>query len=84
MAENTEKTGEASHGAAPHKIWRNPASADEPVAYLGDYYPPSGRPFFVAGDLVELGFGPGAYTILAPGRQRFSKLTSKWQTIEVR
>jgi hypothetical protein len=66
-----------------HKIWRNPAAHGQEVAYLGEYYPPTGRPIFVAQDLRDLGFGPGEYTILAPSGRRCAKLLPKWQKLSV-
>jgi hypothetical protein len=66
-----------------HKIWRNPAAHGQPVAYLGEYYPPTGRLIFVAQDLRDLGFGPGEYTILAPSGRRYPKLLPKWQKLSV-
>jgi len=76
----SEKTG---HMPKAHKIWRNPGSHGQPVTYLGECYPPMGRPIFVAQDLKDMGFGPGEYTILAPRSARFSRLLPKWQKLSV-
>ena len=76
-------TGETNSKPLAHKIWRNPATHGEPVAYMGEYYPPKGRPLFVAQDLKDLGLGPGDYTILAPSGRRCPKLLPKWQKLSV-
>jgi hypothetical protein len=65
------------------RIWRNPATRNEPVIYLGIYWPPNGHSFFAPGDLQELGFGPGDYTVLVPEEFRRAKLFSKWQKVSV-
>jgi hypothetical protein len=66
-----------------YKIWKNPSERGEFVAYLGEYRPPDGQFFFSPKDLQELGFGPGDYTVLAPGKSRRSKPFSKWQKVTV-
>ena len=76
-------TEEVENRPKPYKIWRNPDTPGQAVTYLGDYYPPTGRPLFVAQDLKDLGLGPGEYTILAPGGRRFAKLLPKWQKLSV-
>jgi len=65
------------------KIWRNPDSADDPIGYMGDFYPPNGRPVFVPSDLAELGFPPGEYTVRIPESRR-RRLFPKWQKLRVR
>jgi hypothetical protein len=75
----TEKV-ELSLGA--FKIWRNPTSREEPIEYMGDFYPPDGRGFFTSDDLHELGFAPGCYTVLVPESARGEAL-SKWQKVSV-
>jgi hypothetical protein len=81
MAETTEF--EVLERSSLYKIWKNPDGPDDPIRYLGDFYPPQGRPFFLAQDLVDLGFGPGEYTIRVPERGRLARLISKWQTVRV-
>ena len=80
MAETTDKVQERS---APYKIWKNPSNSDEPIKYLGDFYPPHDRPFFVAQDLLDLGFGPGKYTVRAPDDRRLVRLIPKWHSVSV-
>ena len=65
------------------KIWRNPSTVDEPVTYLGEYFPPDGSFYFTDKDLRGLGFGPGKYTVLAPEGHYSTKLFSKWQKVTV-
>lgn len=65
------------------KIWKNPSNREEPVVYLGPYRPPNGRVCFTPGDLQELGFGPGEYTVLAPEGSPCQGLFSKWQKVTV-
>jgi hypothetical protein len=76
-------TEEAPGRAEPFKIWRNPEDRSEPIAYMGDYYPPNGRVAFVPQDLVDLGFAPGEYTIRVPASLRRSGLIAKWQKLRV-
>lgn len=75
-----EVVGERSKS---YKIWKNPSRKGEPVAYLGEFYPPAGCFYFSPKDLCELGFAPGEYTILAPEERPFAQLISKWQTVTV-
>jgi hypothetical protein len=63
------------------KIWRNPASRDEPIEYMGEYYPTTGRRFFTVNDLRGLGFRPGVYTIRTP--ENAHDLPSKWQKVSL-
>ena len=83
MTESTETTEEPQPRYGPYKIWRNPASRQEPLDYMGEYYPPAGRTVLVVQDLVELGFAPGEYTLRAPDSRKFSKLIPKWQKLRV-
>ncbi|PWT79042.1 MAG: hypothetical protein C5B58_14385 [Acidobacteria bacterium] len=76
-------TDETQVRYGPYKIWRNPASRQDSIAYLGEYYPPAGRIFLVALDLLELGFGPGEYTLRAPEQRKFPTLVPKWQRLKV-
>jgi len=76
-------TGEVPGQAEPFKIWRNPESHSEPIAFMGDYYPPNGRVAFVQQDLVQLGFGPGEYTIRVPESLRRSGMIAKWQKLRI-
>jgi len=83
MPETTETTGKDRKRSAPYKIWKNPCCSDDPIQYLGEFYPPGDRPFFLAKDLVELGFGPGKYTVRAPDDRRFARLIPKWHSVRV-
>jgi hypothetical protein len=83
MAEPTKKTEEVRERSAPYKIWKNPNCPGDPIRYLGDFYLPDGRPIFSAQDLVELGFGPGEYTVRAPDNRPFARLLPKWHTVLV-
>ncbi len=65
------------------KVWRNPDSRTPEVRYLGEVLPPARRTFLTAGDLMDLGFGPGEYTLLVPESAPYAKLVSKWQTLVV-
>jgi hypothetical protein len=76
-------TEQLGTGLGGHKIWRNPSNRGEPVAYIGEFYPPTGRFYFTAADLRELGFEPGQYTIRLPEQRPFAGLISKWQTVTV-
>jgi hypothetical protein len=76
-------TEDAPSATEPFKIWRNPDEANEPIAYMGDFYPPGGCVVFVAQDLVELGFGPGEYTVRIPESFRRSGLFAKWQRVRI-
>jgi hypothetical protein len=69
--------------AEAYKIWRNPASREDRITYIGEYYPPKGRPVFVAQDLVELGLPPGDYTLRAPDSRKAPALIPKWQKLRV-
>ena len=69
--------------AGPFKIWRNPDSSHDVVAYMGDYYAPGGRAVFVPQDLVELGFVPGEYTIRVPESLQRSRKIAKWHKLRV-
>lgn len=71
-----------SNRGEPFKIWRNPDSADAPITYMGEFYPPDGCPVFFPSDLTELGFPPGEYTVLVPTSRR-RQLFSKWQKVRV-
>jgi hypothetical protein len=75
-----EKLNEAS---LSYKIWKNPSRQGEPVAYLGEYPPPSGKLFFAPEDFRELGFGPGDYTVLVPVNSPRLSFASKWQRVTV-
>lgn len=83
MAETTETTEEVRERSAPYKIWKNPDYPGDPIRYLGDFYTPEGRPFFLAHDLIALGFAPGEYTVRAPENRRFVGLIPKWHTVRV-
>ena len=62
---------------------------------MGEFYPPSPELFFVAAELVALGFGPGVYTVRAPGPEprpeprpepgpnRLISQAPKWHTVQV-
>jgi len=76
-------TEEAPGRPEPYKIWRNPATSEDRIAYLGEFYPPAGRVLFVASDLSELGFRPGEYTLRAPDRRKGPLLIPKWQKLRV-
>jgi len=76
-------TEELSSGKQAYKIWRNPTHPGEPVKYMGEFYPPSGRDRFMACDLKELGFEPGHYTVLAPPDRPYPNLFSKWWKVRV-
>lgn len=65
------------------KIWRNPSKPGEPVVYLGSYDPPRGNFCFTTEDLLDLGFGPGHYTVRLPDDRPYAKLFSKWQKVTV-
>jgi hypothetical protein len=65
------------------KVWRNPPGPEEPIRYLGEFFPPEGQPFLTGGDLRELGFGPGRYTVLAPSDAPRSNFFSKWQAVVI-
>ena len=66
-----------------YKIWRQPASAEEPVVYMGEFYPPSQQAHFVHRDLEDLGFPPGKYTVLIPSSIRKRYAVAKWQSVRV-
>jgi hypothetical protein len=76
----TEELREALEG---FKVWRNPTKRGEPVAYLGQYRPPNGRFFFIPKDFLELGFGPGDYTVRVPEGSPYAGMLSKWQKVSV-
>lgn len=80
MTEMAEKLRTEQKG---FKVWRNPPSAKEPIAYLGEFYPPKGRGFLTGSDLRQLGLGPGRYTVLAPPNAPRSGLFSKWQAVVI-
>jgi hypothetical protein len=65
------------------KIWKNPSGYDDALAYMGEFYPPTGRFCFGPTDLRELGFPPGHYTIRLPDSIRKSHGLAKWQAVEV-
>lgn len=69
--------------AEAFKIWRNPSNADELITFMGDFYPPDGRPVLVPQDLIELGFAPGEYTVKVPDSARHSGMIAKWQKLRV-
>ena len=75
----TESFGESPGG---FKIWRNPSGRDEPIEYMGEFYPSRGRSYFTPRDLSELGFAPGCYTVLIPESAR-GRALSKWQKVSV-
>ena len=66
-----------------YKIWKNPASREDSIHYMGEVSPPNGQPFLTGSDLRALGYVPGRYTVLAPPDALHSGLFSKWQTVEV-
>jgi hypothetical protein len=66
-----------------YKVWKNPRGVKEPILFMGEFYPPDGQLFLTGGDLRQLGFEPGRYTILAPPNAPHSNLFSKWQTAVV-
>ena len=65
------------------KIWKNPSSAQDGSVYLGEFYPPERRFFFIERDLRELGLGPGDYTVLAPEGFPHSDMFSRWQKVSI-
>jgi hypothetical protein len=74
------KMSEQAKPAEAFKIWRNPARREEPIVFMGDFYPPEGHIYFTPKDLRELGFAPGAYTILTPEHERHSG-SPKWRKV---
>ena len=66
-----------------YKIWKNPRGSEDSIQYMGEIYPPEGRFFLTATDLLDLGFALGRYTVLAPPNAPHSDLFARWQSIEV-
>jgi hypothetical protein len=76
----TEKLRQQTEG---YKIWRQPASPEDPVVYMGEFYPPSEQAHFIQRDLENLGFPPGKYTVLIPAAVRKRYAVEKWQCVTV-
>jgi hypothetical protein len=76
----TEKLSQPTEG---FKIWRQPASAEDPVVYMGEFYPPPEQTHFIQRDLENLGFAPGKYTVLIPASVRERYAVDKWQSVTV-
>ena len=66
-----------------YKIWKNPASAEEPPRFMGGFYPPADQAMFIHADLKALGFPTGDYTVRIPREVRERYALSKWQTVRV-
>ncbi len=65
------------------KIWKNPSGYDDAPMYMGEFYPPANQIFFFPGDLRDLGFPPGHYTVRLPDSTKERYRLNKWQAVEV-
>jgi hypothetical protein len=66
-----------------YKVWKQAVTPDEPIQYLGEFYPPPQQAFFTNQDLRDLGFPPGQYTVLIPASVRAHYAVDKWQSVTV-
>jgi hypothetical protein len=67
----------------PFKIWKNPDGPGGSLIFMGDFYPPVEQDCFYQGDLQNLGFPPGHYTIRVPDSLRKRYVSPEWQKIVV-
>ena len=65
------------------KIWRNPQNEDERPVYMGEFFPPDGQVCFYMGDLKDLGFTSGDYTVRVPDALRKVYALPEWQQVTV-